>query len=248
MHLQNKSNSSPRHQDLLWCQWFAGIVDSDGCLLLSPKGYGSLEITMSINDEYALQQIKKRLGGSIKIRSKAKAYRYRLHDKAGILQALNCLNGNIRNSVREVQLKKLCNHYAIVYLQPSELTLDSAWFSGFFDGDGTIGFSFKKGWPQLIISVSNKKAIDLGFFQSCFGGYIRLDKRSNTHKWELYKKEDLLFFYTYLKKHPAKSFKQKRVRLIPTFFKLRSLRAYAQKDTLAYKNWVYFERQWFALS
>ena len=72
-----------------WRQWLAGLIDADGCLLLSPKGYASLEITMGISDEYPLQQIKQQLGGSVKRRSNAKAYRYRLHHKEGILNLLN---------------------------------------------------------------------------------------------------------------------------------------------------------------
>lgn len=39
-------------------EWFAGLVDSNGSLLISKKGYMSLEITMSIYDEKTLFQIK----------------------------------------------------------------------------------------------------------------------------------------------------------------------------------------------
>jgi hypothetical protein len=73
--MQQKRNDNTKN----WNEWFSGLVDADGCLLLSPKGYSSLEITMGIFDEYALQQIKKTLGGSVKLRSKAKAYRYRYY-------------------------------------------------------------------------------------------------------------------------------------------------------------------------
>lgn len=83
-------------------------------------------------------------------------------------------------------------------------------------------------------------------FQKIFGGSIRLDKRTCTYKWELYKKEDILFFYAYLKKYPLKSIKKQRVQLIPIFFELRALRAYNHsQDSLTYKNWVLFEKQWF---
>nr|YP_009367924.1 putative LAGLIDADG homing endonuclease [Hazenia capsulata]ARK14903.1 putative LAGLIDADG homing endonuclease [Hazenia capsulata] len=235
-----------QNKHLHWCQWFAGLVDADGCLLLNAKNYSCLEITMGIHDEYALQQIKKKLGGSVKLRTKAKAYRYRLHNKMGMLKALAFLNGHIRNSIRLSQLKKLCNHYNILFIEPSLLTLDNAWFSGFFDGDGTLSFSFKKGWPQLVVSVSNKKAIDCLFFQELFGGSISLDKRCNTHKWQLFKKTDIVFFCNYLKKHSLKSIKKKRIRLTSTFFQLRSLRAYTYSQTsLQYKSWVLFEKQWF---
>ena len=32
-------------------EWLGGLIDGDGCFLLSKKGYGSLEITMDIRDE-----------------------------------------------------------------------------------------------------------------------------------------------------------------------------------------------------
>jgi len=240
--MQQKRNDNTKN----WNEWFGGLVDADGCLLLSPKGYSSLEITMAMSDEYALQQIKQTLGGSVKVRSKAKAYRYRLHNKVGMLNALTRLNGLCYHSIRFNQFKLLCNHYDLPLLNPCSLTLHTAWFSGFFDGNGTLWYRFKKNWPQLVLSVSNKKALDCEPFQKLFGGSIRLDKRSNTYKWELYKKTDILFFYSYLKKYPLKSIKKERVQLIPMFFKLRALRAYNHsQDSLTYKNWILFEKQWF---
>ena len=67
----NKHETKEAH----WNQWFAGLVDADGCLLISPKGYTSLEITMSIQDKRALLQIQQKLGGSVKLRSGSKAWR-----------------------------------------------------------------------------------------------------------------------------------------------------------------------------
>jgi hypothetical protein len=244
--MQHKKTNKKTNAIKNWNQWFAGLVDADGCLLISSKGYCSLEITMALEDEYALQQIKQKFGGSVKLRSKAKAFRYRLHHKMGIINVLNCLNGLIQNSVRFNQLKNLLDHYNLPLLNQAQLTLNTAWFSGFFDGDGTISYSFKKNWPQLVLSISNKKVVDCQLFQPLFGGFIHFDKRSNTYKWEIYKKTTILFFYDYLKKYPLKSSKSQRIKLIPTFFKLRDLRAYNQPKTcLIYKKWVLFENQWF---
>jgi len=64
-------------------EWLAGLIDGDGCFQLSKKGYSSLEITKDIRDKKALFLIKQRYGGSIKLRSGAKAKRYRLHHKEG---------------------------------------------------------------------------------------------------------------------------------------------------------------------
>jgi hypothetical protein len=47
-------------------EWLAGLIDGDGCFLLSKKGYASLEITMDLRDKKALFIIKQKYGGSIK--------------------------------------------------------------------------------------------------------------------------------------------------------------------------------------
>lgn len=228
-----------------WNQWLAGLIDADGSLLISSSGYISLEITMDIFDEYALLQIKQKLGGSVKLRTNARAFRYRLHNKAGISHLLNKINGYIRNSKRILQLQKICEKLEIQFIQPSLLSLENAWFAGFFDGDGTLGYSFKNNHPQLIVSVSNKEKIDCEPFQQYFGGVVRLDKASNTYKWEIYQKEQILAFCAYAKNYPLRSHKKKRIVLVCRYFELRSLKAYTyDKNSLTYKAWCQFEKKW----
>ena len=100
-------------------QWLAGLIDGDGCFQLTKKGYASLEITMDIRDEHALQIVKNVYGGSIKLRSGANALRYRLHHKSGLLKLINDVNGEIRNSNRLVQLNKICHKYEIILIYPA---------------------------------------------------------------------------------------------------------------------------------
>lgn len=56
-------------------QWLAGLIDGDGCLLVSKAaaaaaaGYPSCEITVALADERMLRIIQNKLGGSIKPRS-----------------------------------------------------------------------------------------------------------------------------------------------------------------------------------
>lgn len=58
-------------------EWLGGLIDGDGCFLLSKKGYSSLEITKDIRDEHCLNIIKQIYGGSIKLRSGTQSIRYR---------------------------------------------------------------------------------------------------------------------------------------------------------------------------
>ena len=137
-------------------QYLAGLIDGDGSLLISNQGYASLEITMGLSDLDALNKIKQKLGGSVRPRTNAKAYRYRLHNRAGITDLLNRINGLIYNSKRVPQLKKMCELYNIPYKEPIPFTRDNAWFAGFFDADGTIAYSMKQGAPVLVLEVCNK--------------------------------------------------------------------------------------------
>ena len=96
---------------------------------------------MDIRDERALQAVKNIYGGSIKLRSGVKALRYRLHNKEGLLNLINDVNGQIRNPKRLVQLNKICIKYNLNLIWSAtrnNLTLDNGWLSGFFDADGTI--------------------------------------------------------------------------------------------------------------
>lgn len=235
---------TPLQKEEIWNHYFAGLIDGDGSLLISKKGYVSIEITMDIYDLTALNRVKQKLGGSVKRRSGSESYRYRLHNKAGMLEVISRVNGKIRQSKRMVQLQKICTLYNIPYKAPQPLTANNAWFAGFFDADGTLGYSFKKGWPQLIISVSQKNPADLLCYQTTFGGSIREDSSSNTWNWDIFSYDDIEYFYNYCKAFPLQSHKLKRMRLLPQFYKLRKLRAYSSPDPLLRKAWETFEKDW----
>lgn len=60
-----------------WNSWLAGLIDGDGCFLLSKQGYASLEITMDARDLCALELIQSKYGGTIHYRKGLNSYRYR---------------------------------------------------------------------------------------------------------------------------------------------------------------------------
>ena len=140
-----------------FCEWLAGVIDGDGSLYLDRERYPRLSITMGSEDRPLLEYIRNELGsGGIDKVPQAKAYRYRLQNRLGIMKLIQIINGLIRNSVRLPQLMRVCKVLGIPMIEPLELTAQSNLFSGFFDADGTIGIhGLPKKAPQLKISITN---------------------------------------------------------------------------------------------
>ena len=226
-------------------QWLAGLIDGDGSFLLSKKGYASLEITMDIRDEHALQRIKIVYGGSIKLRSGAQALRYRLHHKSGLLTLINHVNGEIRNPHRLIQLKKICEKYQLDLKYPGKLTKNNGWISGFFDADGTITINQTN--TQLSLSISQKTSELLHPLTELWGGNVYIDKgNSLSFKWYITKKEDILNLIEYFKLNPSISAKKKRLHLIPKYYELKSIKAHkAISGSYLEKSWNSFLEKWF---
>lgn len=228
-------------------QWLAGLIDGDGSLGVSKAGYTSLEITVALADEKALHLIKNKFGGTVKLRSGVKAVRYRLHNKKGMINLINNINGNIRNSKRLLQLHNVCSILNIPVINPIPLDENNSWFSGFFDADGTIGFYLKKGIPQLTISVTNKYLIDVQPYKDVLKGNIYYDKSQNGYyKWSIQGKDDIYNFINYIKKHPSKTTKFNKILLCDTYYDLIKKKAYkAPINSTNNKTWINFVNLWY---
>lgn len=229
-----------------WNQWLAGLIDGDGSLLVSKSGYTSCEITMGLQDEHALAIIKQKLGGSLKLRSGVKALRYRLHDKKGMVELINRINGNIRHTSRIKQLESVCLKLDIKIIYPAIITLNNGWFAGFFDADGTITYSIKNKYPQLTISVTNKLYIDVIGYKNVFGGNVYFDKSQNGYyKWSIQERTEIDFFKSYLLNYPSFSNKKQRLFLVAKYYELKDLKAFcALPDSPLAKAWTNFNNKW----
>ena len=197
-----------------FCEWLAGVIDGDGCLQVSKQGYTSLEITMGLEDLALLRYIQDKLGGNIKMRSGAKAYRYRLHNREGMITLVNSINGHIRHTSRLLQLHRVCQQLNIPVLEAVPLTISSYWFAGFFDAEGTIGFTTKNLNPQLSLRVVNKLLVDVQWYKQIFGGYIYYDSSQNGYyQWSVQSRKDILKIKDYFK-NKCRSHKSHRFYLI----------------------------------
>jgi hypothetical protein len=235
--IDNKNNKK-------WNEWLAGLIDGDGSFLLSKKNYASLEITMDIRDEHALQIIKNVYGGSIKLRSNANALRYRLHHKSGLLALINDVNGHIRNSNRLIQFNKILDKYNLQLIYPKKLNYDNGWLSGFFDADGTVTINCTN--TQLSISASQKTAEILQPLIELYRGNIYIDNgKSQSFKWYITKREDILNLLEYFKNYPSRSAKKNRLHLIPKYYELKDLKAHkANQGSYLEKSWRIFLSKW----
>ena len=224
-------------------QWLGGVIDGDGCLFVSKLGEVRCEITMNSNDYHTLMSVKNKLGGSVKLRAGAKAYRYRLKHKEGMINLVNRINGNIRDSKRSPQLMKVCQILNISYIPPVPLTIDNGWFAGYFDANGSIEGDFDTTYPKMSIAVFSKHKIDIESFL-LFGGNIEYKKGGyGFYKWEIVTKVEILNILEYFKCCPLRSHKLHRSHMIKKFYSLRDLKIY--NSSLSVENiWLAFQKKW----
>jgi len=248
--VETSETTRAAHYTTSFCQWLAGLIDGDGSLLVSKKGYTSLEITMGLEDLPCLKYIQNKLSGSIKLRSGAKAWRYRLHNKQGMIKLIHCINGYIRHSSRLKQLHHVCQLLDIPVILPSRISNNSSWFAGFLDADGTITLKnsycsdTNKYSVQLSIRVINKLLQDVQWFKDIFGGNIYFDSSQNGYYiWSVQSRNDIEIMLNYFKNHTLRSHKSHRYHLIKDYYKLRDLQAY-KKDSIYYKAWHDFYNKW----
>lgn len=236
------------HQEIIFNQWLAGLIDGDGCLLVSKAGYTSCEITVALADERLLRTIQNKLGGSIKPRSGVQAIRWRLTNRAGMLDLISRINGYIRHTGRFVQLNRVCAVLGIPLLNSDILHSQHGWFAGFFDAHGMIGYLLKGSHksPQLTMSVTNKLFVDVHPFMTTFGGNIYFDKSKNGYyKWSIQSEACFIALLDYFKLCPSRSVKRNRIFLIREYYRLVALKAHkAPEGTVLYKAWIHFNKKW----
>ena len=228
-------------KDTKFNQWVAGLIDGDGCFQLSKKGYASLEIVMEIRDKHCLYLIKQKFGGSVKLRSGVNWLRYRLHNKKGLLDLINAINGEIRNPIRLIQLNKICVNYNISLIQPTPLTYNNGWFSGFFDSDGSVYLNLLS--SQMLITASQKNKFILEMLVELYGGTVYIQKES--FKWVVFKKAEINELLNYFILCPSRSAKHNRLKLISRYYQLRELKAHLATDnSILGKAWKKFLLKW----
>jgi len=237
-----KNIKKPRDSDP-FNEWLSGIIDGDGCFLLSKKGYASLEITIQLRDVRCLNIIKQKYGGSVKVRENQNHLRYRLHNKEGLLRLILGINGLIRNPIRMLQLSKICEKYEIPFYYSEKLIYHNGWLSGFFDTDGSVYLNLAS--AQMYITASQKNKLLLDPLVDLYGGSVYLSRGIEHFKWIVYRKKEVINLLNYFKLYEPRSAKLARIRLIDKYYELRKLGAYrAPEKSILGKAWKQFLIKW----
>ena len=241
---QYLNNQEENNKNMKFYEWLAGVIDGDGCFLVSKKGYCSLEIVTQLRDKKILYLIKQQFGGSVKLISGNNHLRYRLHHKEGLLKLINKINGLMRNPIRILQLGRICEIYEIELKDPKPLTYHSGWLAGFFDTDGSIYFNEMSG--QLFITAVQKNRYILEALVELYGGTIYPMVKQEAFKWTCYKKKEVLSLVNdYFKVNPCRSEKMMRISMVNDFYKLRNLHAHSASDNSDLgKAWKYYTIKW----
>ena len=228
-------------------QWLAGFIDADGYIYYNTKlNVISIEITVGTKDILALRAIKERFGGNISKRTGSESYRLRISSRSLVIKLLNSINGDLINPVRLKQFKQVCPILHITPRIPRLLSLDSAWISGFFDGDGTIILLNRPitaknpiGCRGIQISFSQKEKDLLELLQNSIGGSLHWDQTGPNWKLSISSKLKILELYQYFKKFPSLTSKNNKLILIPEIYSLQYNKTISATDWENLKNKFY---------
>ena len=232
------------NKDTKFNEWLAGLIDGDGYFSMSKKGVARLLITLDIRDIKALYEIRSKFGGAIRMLANAKAVRYDLSNKKGLVSLINSVNGNIRNPSRLLQMNKFCIKYGITLIYPKPLHFNNGWLSGFIDSDGSVYFNEKSG--QVFISVSQKNMYLLEPLIKIYGGRVApIGAKIEAFKYIIYRKKELFnLIDNYFSLYPLKTAKINRIILIKDFYVLRPSSNSENNDIVKLKKWVDFKDKW----
>nr|YP_009710748.1 LAGLIDADG endonuclease type 1 [Amanita thiersii]QFZ98696.1 LAGLIDADG endonuclease type 1 [Amanita thiersii] len=164
-----------------------------------------------------------------------------MHHRQGMLDVINAVNGEIRNPIRLLQLSNICDKYNIPVIQPAPLTFYNAWFSGFFDSDGSIYLNLKS--SQILITAGQKNKYLLDILCELYGGSVYIEKTS--FKWVVYRKSEIIKLIEYFNLNHCRSAKLNRINAITKYFELRDLKAHLSEDsTILGKAWKKILLRW----
>ena len=202
----NTKTRRAHKSSIFFSHWLAGLIDGDGSLLVSKKGYTSCEITVAEREWKVLETIKSRLGGTIKVRSGVRALRWRLHNRQGMEKLIGLINGKLCLPEKEEQLKKVCSILQIPPLLGARPQANNGWCAGFFEAEGY--FHINSSTLQCSITLSQKKVEILRGIGVHFPAPIYHDKGWDGWLYAASSKGSIFLWVQYFSRFPLISWKQ----------------------------------------
>lgn len=203
-HSGRKGEGSSETIRTTFDSWLAGLIDGDGSLLVSKEGYTSCEITLHEEDVKTLYKIKAALHGRVGKRTGARAYRWRMNRREGMVELIKRINGRILTKKRGEQLGRVCKVLGIEKKE-GELKMEDGWLAGFIDAEGNIGVMNKN---TLYLSIGQKEREILEEIREKWGcGRIYYDKAGEKYNFRIFKREDLRKAIGYFEKNKLRTVK-----------------------------------------
>lgn len=113
----------------------------------------------------------------------------------------------------------------------------------FFLMGGSIYLNLKS--SQIFITASQKERYLLDIISNIYGGVVSTEKPSNSFKWLVYRKADIVKILDYFKISPCRSNKQNRLNAVCTYLNLREFKAHlSPEDSKLGLEWKNFLLNW----
>jgi len=180
-------------------EWLTGLIEADGGFYVSKKGYPSCEITMASKEIQSLYKVKKLCGGKVQIRTQSNAVRWRLHSTKLIRVLLPLLADHFHTEKTFLQFLNVwkasqcsknqssneigLDRSRILHQRNQKISRKSAWFAGFFCGDGSLYINPRN--FQITLSLSQKTRPILELIQETFGGHVYKDIAWDGYVWQI---------------------------------------------------------------
>lgn len=198
-NFRNKGSSETTRTNSDFNFYIAGLIDGDGCLNISNKGYLSCELVLHLKEMNTLLYIQTILGGSVSIKTE-KSCRWRLHKNEGIKDLINRINGKLLTKNKKEKLKIFCEKLNILYIEEDFSLLTNSWFSGFFDAEGSINYNTKNN--NIVFTVSQKEEDIFHKIILEFNGKKYFEKSWKGFCIHFSTKSELSFLFEYFNKYP----------------------------------------------
>lgn len=196
--------------------WAIGLFEAEGTLKII-DGRIYISLCQSTKNIKVLYKIKSIIGlGKVKIRKDSRYSDWKLGSECNkVIKFINLINGKLITKKYNFQLLELIKYInkkhniSIIYLGPKSLSTDTAWLTGFIEGDGCLNVSIRSHTVAIRILITQKERYVLDFINAIFPGSISASNNPVQHfQYSAGSIETRNRWISYLTKFPFKGIKK----------------------------------------